>query len=512
MKKNLMGNDKKNSSYGRILRSTSIIGGASVINILIGLVRMKAVALLLGPAGVGLIGLMQSLISTGAAVAALGLGTAGTRQIAKATAQGDNDSITSIRHALFIGTLLLALGGAVIFWITRNMLAVHVLNNPVLADDVGWLAFGVALTVASGSQGALLNGLQRIEDLARVSIGTAIISTIFGVAVLFMFGEQGLIFFVLGTPIASFLLGHWYVAKLPKLKGDFTRLSLIFQEWKVLARLGVTLMFTGVMWSISHLFVRTYIENKLGSNELGHFQAAWTIGTTYLGFVLGALGTDFYPRLSAVMDDHDQANRLINEQSEVGLLLTGPILLAMLGVAPWVIELLYSSDFIGGADLLQWQILGDVLKVVIWPLSYSILAAGNGRAHFITESLSILIFVMVTWFLLPSLGIKAAGISFFMIFVVLLPITYLIARRRTGFRWTSVVLFQMVLLMLLAIGVFLAGAWSKWLGAGFGIFFSLILALYGLARLGHMANLSGPLGQISDKSRELMIVVGVWRE
>ena len=42
------------ASYHRILRSTSIIGGASFINIAIGVLRTKVLAVLLGPAGVGL--------------------------------------------------------------------------------------------------------------------------------------------------------------------------------------------------------------------------------------------------------------------------------------------------------------------------------------------------------------------------------------------------------------------------------------------------------------------------
>lgn len=61
-------------SYRWILRSTFIIGGASVINILIGLVRVKVAAVLLAPAGAGLIGLFVNLIATAANVTALAVG------------------------------------------------------------------------------------------------------------------------------------------------------------------------------------------------------------------------------------------------------------------------------------------------------------------------------------------------------------------------------------------------------------------------------------------------------
>ena len=49
------------ASYRRILKSSSIIGGSSVINILIGLLRTKVLAILIGPSGVGLVSLYTSL-------------------------------------------------------------------------------------------------------------------------------------------------------------------------------------------------------------------------------------------------------------------------------------------------------------------------------------------------------------------------------------------------------------------------------------------------------------------
>ena len=56
----------------------------------------------------------------------------------------------------------------------------------------------------------------------------------------------------------------------------------------------------------------------------GCYQAAWGLGGYYVGFILQAMGADFYPRLTAVASDHVECNRLVNEQAEVGLLLAGP--------------------------------------------------------------------------------------------------------------------------------------------------------------------------------------------
>ena len=100
---------------------------------------------------------------------------------------------------------------------------------------------------------------------------------------------------------------------------------------------------------------------------------------TYLGFVLGAMGTDYYPRLSACIHDPAAACRLVNEQTEVALLLTAPALIALLAVSPWLIPLLYTAEFAPAVGILHFQLLGDLLKVMSWPLGFVILAAGAGR-------------------------------------------------------------------------------------------------------------------------------------
>ncbi|MBL0029960.1 MAG: hypothetical protein IPO95_13155 [Rhodanobacteraceae bacterium] len=43
--------------YARILRSTSVMGLASAVQAVVGLVRVKLVALLLGPSGIGVLAL-----------------------------------------------------------------------------------------------------------------------------------------------------------------------------------------------------------------------------------------------------------------------------------------------------------------------------------------------------------------------------------------------------------------------------------------------------------------------
>ncbi len=496
------------NSYRQILRSSSIIGGASVINILVGLLRTKVAAMLLGPAGVGLIGLYTNVVAVAANVAGLGFGNVGTRQIAEVTGQDDSQRIAAARRALFWGTLVLAVLGAVALWLLRDAVALHLLGDAALTDEVGWLALALALTVAAASQNALLNGLRRIGDIARVSIGTALLSTLIGVLALWWLGRAGLIAFVIAGPLASFLLGHFYVARLPKVQGPPTPLSELSAQWRTLARLGAAFMVAGLAGTVGQLVVRSLVKQGLGVEALGLFQASWAISMTYIGFVLTAMGTDYYPRLTAVIKDHAAVNRLVNEQTEVALLLATPILLLMLALAPWVIRLLYSAEFAGAAEVLRWQVLGDFLKIVSWPLGFILLAAGAGRAFMLTEWIGMGSFVLFAWVGLPLLGITATGVAFLSLYATYLPMVYWLAVRRTGFGWNRPVQRLILVALVVAVGIAGLAQLSDTIAAVIGVPLAVMAGLHGAARLGDMANLGGKLGKLASMSQKAMQRIG----
>src|SRR4051812_39072764 len=64
-------------SHAQILKSTALIGGSSVVNIAFGIVRAKAMAVLLGPSGVGLMGLYSSVAEVTQSLAGMGIQSSG---------------------------------------------------------------------------------------------------------------------------------------------------------------------------------------------------------------------------------------------------------------------------------------------------------------------------------------------------------------------------------------------------------------------------------------------------
>ena len=486
----------ENSSHKQILRSSSIIGSASIVNVLIGLVRIKVVAVLLGPAGVGLIGILQTLMSVASTASSLGVGNVGTRQIAQAAGQNDQAGIDSARRALFWGTMVLSLVGGLIFWSLRSVLAMLVMNDPEVAPLIGWITVGVMLAVAASAQSALLTGMRRIADIAKMRILSAMLCSIIGVSAILWLGERGLIIYVLSVPFAAFVVSHVFVLRLPRIQSARTPLSVLYSQWSTMIRLGAAFMFAGLFAILGQLVLRALVQRELGGESLGYFQAASTISVTYLGFVLGAMSTDYYPRLAAAIKNPDLVNRLVNEQTEVALLLIGPVLLVLLALLPWLIPLLYSSEFQPAVGILRWQILGDALKVVSWPLGFVMLASGAGKTFVFAEAVAISTFIGVVWVGMPSLGVEATGVGFVAMYALYLPLVYLLSRVLTEFRWSKVVKRDALFLVLSAVLVSLCGQRSDLLGVSVGFVVASSLGGVAVYRLMKMSEVSGPAGKL----------------
>ena len=491
------------SSYRAILRSSSIIGGAQVVTILASLAKMKVAAVLLGPVGVGLAGLYVNLIQTGAAVASLGVGTVGVRQIAAKNTGEDDVALGRVRRALFWGTTALALLGGVVFWLCSGWIARVVLANEDLAPSVAWLSVGVALSVASGSQAALLTGLQRMGDLARTNIGSGVIGALCGILAIRLWGDKGIIVMVLLAPALSFVFGRIYTTRLGRPAGPRAHLPELLDEWRELIRIGVPFMASSLLLVLGQFAVRALVQRELNLKALGQFQAAWNIGITYLGFVLGAMATDYFPRLTSAIGDRVATTRLVNEQTEVAILLCAPAILALLGFSPWLIPLLYSSDFGPAVEVLRWQLLGDVAKIIAFPMGFVILAMGAGRTFFLLELLTTTVLVLGVFIGLPLIGVSATGVAYLLVYVILLPINWLLVHRYIDFHWTRAVRLQTAGIVCAAAAVEFTIRCSQPAGAALAAILSLAAGVWALLRMSAVAGAGGRLGKISAYGERL---------
>jgi PST family polysaccharide transporter len=142
--------------------------------------------------------------------------------------------------------------------------------------------------------------------------------------------------------------------------------------------------------------------------------------------------------------------------------MSGPVFIAMMAVAPWVIHMLYAASFTPAIEILRWQVLGDVLKVASFPLGFLILAAGDGKAFFSTETATLLVLTVLITGLMPIMGLQITGIAYLAMYAFYLPLVYWLARRRIGFRWSRSVIIMSIVTFAICVGVDIITVLTRW--------------------------------------------------
>jgi antigen flippase len=422
-------------SYRSILKSTSLIGGASIVNILIGMVRTKFVALLIGPTGVGLLGTFSQVTAVVSTMSGMGLGSSGVRQIAEAVGTGDEERIARTVFTLRRTVWLTGSLGMLVMIFFCVLISRITFDSDSYALPIALLGGTVLLGAIASGQHCILQGTRRIGDIARISVIGTVYGTLISIPCFYFWGQQGIVVSLILCAVASLTTSWWFARRVP--------VSPIVLKWNVardearqLFALGLSFVGAGLVTQLSYYLIRVYLVRQFGLNDVGVYQSAFGLSGILVGFVLSAMGTDYYPRLTTASGDNARVRQMVNEQAEISVLLSLPALAAMMVFAPLLIRIFYTESFMAAVPILRWSIFGVLGRVFSWPLGFVILAKGKGQLYFLTELFANVFFVGVTYYFALIWGLIGTGMAFMILYVFYTVLMLFIVHRLVGASWT----------------------------------------------------------------------------
>ena len=442
------------STHNQILKSTGIIGGSQVVIIIIGIIRTKVLALILGPVGVGLAGLYQSVVNLVNMASSFGISFSAVREIALAS--GTNDQVKISTTILVIKRWLIVTGilGALVTIIFCIPISQFTFGSSSYAPAIALLSISVFLGIISSGQLALLQGLRMLELMAKVNILAALLGLLISVPVYWYLGQTGIVPAILIGSLISFTLSWWYSKKVETVPVLLT-IKDTFQEGRMMIKFGLFSVITGLVDLGTMYIVRAFIAKQGGVEGVGQFTAAWTISNMYMSAIFTAMAADYYPRLSSISNDNAQVRKMVNEQTEIAILISAPIIIGMISFINIVVHLFYSSKFDLAATILNWQLAGDFFKVLSWPIGFIFLVKGKGRQYIITSVAWNALYLMLVYVGWKFKGIESTGVAFAFAYLVVLLISYFMAKSTINFAWSSkCILFIMVFFPLLTLSTF----------------------------------------------------------
>lgn len=483
------GTARERKSYGEILVSSAMIGATTAAGMVISIVRTKILAVILGPASLGFMGALELVLDLSRTISQMGVNSSAVKQIAEARGSGDLERVARTATVLRRTAVVSALAGTAALALLARQVSEFAFGTPEHADDIAWLSLALLPALIVGGQGAALQGMRRVRDLALMGLTSSALCTVATVALVYLYGQDGVVPALVASAIVSACVGWLFCRKIALPRVQVTAPEAL-SEVAALLRLGFAFLASALLMTGAALLARVFVTRHSGLDSAGLFQAAWTIAGLYVGIMLQAMGTDFYPRLVPAMARHDECNRLVNEQTCIAVLLAAPGVIATLTLAPLLIPLFYSSRFDGAIEILRWITLGMALRVVTWPIGFIVVASGRPRLFIGVELAWAVVNVGLSWILVVKYGAVGAGIAFALSYVWHGLLVYPIANRLTGFSWTMANRRLVSLYGALVVVVFLAGDYlSAWASSLFGVVVTLAAALYSLVAVSRLVPL-----------------------
>lgn len=403
----------KSSSYNQILKSTSLFGGVQVVTILVSLLRNKIVAILLGPTGIGLIGIFVSASTLISSISGLGLNYSIVREIAEIKAvQKEDVNLGRILSVSRHWILLSAFIGLFITILLASSLSSLSFGNSDYIISFVLLSLVIFLNALYNGQRSILQGVRQLGDLARITIYSSLLSLVASIPLFYFFKFNGIIFVLIITALVNYLVSSYFFRKVQILKVP-VKLKVSIIEGFPMVRLGLTMVLNSILSSGTAYILYSFISHIGGIEQVGLYNAGWGIIAQYTSVIFSAMAMDYFPRLSAVNNDKTKVDLLVNQQVEISMLLITPLMVFVLTFIPLIITILLSKSFLPVVNFAVWTVLGTLVRVPASVFSYMLLAKKDMKLYLKIEMTLFILFLFSNMIAYYYLSLEGLGISYF---------------------------------------------------------------------------------------------------
>lgn len=397
--------------------STAKTGIGQLLGLLLGAVSVKLLAVLAGPAGVGLFSVLRNLQQTLSSIASLGGQNAVVQGLSSHSGLARQQFLLSSFYVFVLGSVLLCFSVLV----GADLIALWLFDGEH-ASAVRWLVIPVGLGALLFYFRGVLTAEMQFGALAVVNVliglGGAIVALPVGLA--YVRGYSDILVLMLGCGFFPALIAAIvYVRRLGYFQGlvFFTPSNVTLAAVIRFLRVALPSLLSSLLTLGSVLVVRAYVVTYFGLDGAGQFDAAWSISAMYLALFLASLQSYLLPELS--QKNKGDMYLALAKAFHFSLLVTLPLITFLVVLKPLVVHVLFSDDFLPSLNVLRWVLLGDCVRVLGWIMATALLARADMTGFMLVEGGWSLTFLLLSLCLLPY-GIEWVGLSYFISYTLYL--------------------------------------------------------------------------------------------
>ena len=436
------------------MKAMGLFGGVQVMGILCSIIRTKLVAMWIGPVGIGLFGLFNNaleMISTGTN---LGIRSSSVRDISQALGSHDSSLVARMVTVVRKWSMWLGLAGALI-----TLSLAPLLSQLTFGDSThiwGFVALSIAVLLGALTNGeyAVLQGTAHLKRLASVTLWGTICGLAVSIPLFYLLRERSILPSIIAYAAALAIFAWVFRNR------DYPAVAVshrdTFDMGKGFVRLGIFMTLGNFATILASYAFNAWLNVNAGTEQVGFYQAGYTLINKYTGLILTALGMEYYPRLSQVADSRLRLRAFVSQEINVAIAIMAPVVALFILLREVVVWILYTPDFNGILTFVSWGMIGTVLRTASWCLAFTILAKGDGKTYLWTEAASAVINLVLNIVFYRWWGLTGLGIAFlvsYLLYTLIVAVVYFKQYRLTV---TRASLYNLLWTLAVAAGVMAA--------------------------------------------------------
>lgn len=387
-----------------MFKITSLNSLSIVLKIGIGFITSKLLAVLIGPAGMALTGNLRNFSSSLENISTLGF----SNGIVKYTAEKKEDTnelkklISTAFIFLFVITLILSF---ILFFFASFW------NEQIFGNNFNYsivfkvTALVLPFYVISIFLLSLINGLGKFKEVIYINILGNIISLLVSIYMVFHLKILGALFSIVISPALLFFVTFYFINKefnfLKTVKFRYLDLNVI----KNLSSYSLMALISSVLGPLIYLIIRKDVIKTVGLEQAGFWETITRISTYYMMFITTILSVYFLPKLASAQNNKETKKIFWSFYKNIL-----PIFIIALIIIYFsrffIVETLFTDEFLPVTSLFSWQLTGDVFKAASWILGFQFFAKKMTKAFIVFEILSLIVLYFFSRYLVSLFGIQ----------------------------------------------------------------------------------------------------------
>ncbi len=399
----------KNITQTQLFKISSLNSLSVILKIGVGLVTSKLLAVFVGPSGMALVGNLRNFMTSLESISTLGF----QNGIVKYVAESDKDKtkLQEIIATVFISLLLVAIGlsGILFFFATywnHQIFGTHFDYSfvfKVLALALPWYAVSLFLV-------SVINGLGQFKKVIWITILGNAIGLLVSLVLIWNYKTLGALLAIVVTPALLFLVSFYFVNQEVSFLKTIRLHCFDFTIIKNLSSYSLMALVSSVFGPLVFLAIRKNVIATVGMNQAGYWETMTRISTYYMLFASTILSVYFLPKLASAKNKRETKTVFWSYYKSIFPLFI--VSLSLIYVLRFfIIELLFTKEFLPVASMFFWQLTGDILKVAFLILGYQFFAKKLTVAFIISEIVSLGILYFLSNYFIHFFGIQGVLIA-----------------------------------------------------------------------------------------------------